>query len=341
MKSTLSLLALLLILGCKSKIVETPKDNNQSTASTATSASSSSSSSSTKVKALDFVKSSELKEIVSYLASDELQGRDTGSEGIEKAAVYLENNFKKYGVKPYFETYRDPFKAKDRDAFNIIGVIEGIDPTLKNEFILLGAHYDHIGFGKKVGNDSIANGANDDATGTSAVLAMARYFAEKKTNKRSIIFGLFSAEEMGLIGSKKLAEHLKAKNLNLYTMLEFEMIGVPMTDKDYVAYITGFELSNMAQKINEYSNEKLVGLLPKAKEFQLFYRSDNYSFFKVFNEPSHTISTFDFTNFDYYHEVGDEADKMDYGFMANLINRLIPAVEKMSTTPTREISMNE
>lgn len=331
MKLICSIFILLVLAGCKSKIVETQPENIQETVEI----------SETKGADLKFVTSKELKETVTYLASDELQGRDTGSEGIEKAAVYLENKFKEYGVKPYFNTFRDPFKANERDAFNIIGVLEGTDPVLKNEYILLGAHYDHIGFGEKVGMDSIANGANDDASGTSAVLAMSRYFAKKKTNKRSIIFGLFSAEEMGLIGSKKLAEHLKNTNLNLYTMLEIEMIGVPMADKDYVAYLTGFELSNMGEKMNAYSNQTLVGLLPKAKEYQLFYRSDNYSFFKVFNEPSQTISTFDFTNFEHYHKVGDEADKMDYDFMAGLVNKIIPAVETMSTTPTREIKMNE
>jgi len=332
MKKSLIFLLAVAVFGCKTKVVETSQENIQPKTEQVKTSS---------TLSLNFTTSQELKETVSYLASDELQGRDTGSQGIEKAAVYLENKLKSYSVKPYFETYRDNFKANKKDAFNIIGYIEGSDPQLKNEFIILGAHYDHIGFGKKVGNDSIANGANDDATGVSAVLAMARYFADKKTNKRSIIFGLFSAEEMGLIGSKKLAEHLKEKNLNLYTMLEFEMIGVPMVDKDYTAYITGFDLSNMAAKINEYSGETVVGLLPKAKEFQLFYRSDNYAFFKVFNEPSQTVSTFDFTNFDHYHKVGDEADKMDYVHMASLVNKLIPAVEKMTTTPTREIKMNE
>ena len=183
-----------------------------------------------------------------------------------------------------------------------------------------------------------------NVTGTGKVKrekAYRSHILTKKSNKRSIMFALFSAEEMGLIGSRKLAENLKKKNLDLYAMLEFEMIGVPMKDKDYVAYLTGFELSNMGSKINEYSGETLVGLLPKAKEFQLFYRSDNYAFFKVFNKPSQTISTFDFTNYDYYHHVDDEADQMDYDFMASLINKLIPAVEKMSNTPTREITMNE
>lgn len=317
MKKYLFILTLFLIIGCKSKVVETLSADVPS------------------------VTSEELKKSVAYLASDELQGRATGSEGIEKAAVFIENKLKTYNVKPYFETYRDLYDAKGKKAFNVIGFIEGSDPELKKEVIILGAHYDHIGFGKPVENDSIANGANDDATGTAAVLAMARYFAKKKNNKRSIMFTLYSGEEMGLLGSKHLAEKLKEKNINVYTMINFEMIGVPMVDKDYDAYFTGFDLSNMAPKMNEYVGYNLLGLLPKAKEFQLFYRSDNYSFYKEFNKPCHAISTFDFTNFDHYHKVGDEADKMDYEFMASLVNKMIPAFEAMSNTATDEIKMNE
>lgn len=291
--------------------------------------------------ALSFTTTEELKETVYYLASDELQGRATGSEGIEKAAVYIENKLKSYNVAPYFETYRDNYKVKNMDATNIIGFIEGTDLVLKNEVIILGAHYDHIGFGQKVEGDSIANGANDDATGVAAVLAMARYFASKKNNKRSILFTLYSGEEMGLLGSKHLSERLKQKEMNIYTMTNFEMIGVPMVDKTYDAYFTGYDLSNMALKMNDYVDFNLLGVLPKAEEFQLFYRSDNYPFYKAFNKPCHAISTFDFTNFDHYHGVGDEADKMDYGFMADLVNKLIPAYEAMSNTTISEIKMNE
>ena len=317
MKYYISILALFLMLGCKSK---------------------------GDVKAIasaNLVSSEELKESVAYLASDELEGRNTGTEGIEKAAVYIEEKLKSYNVKPYFEGYRDAYKVGDKDAFNVIGFIEGTDPELKKEVIILGAHYDHIGFGKTVDNDSIANGANDDATGTAAVMAMARYFAEKKNNKRSIMFTLYSGEEMGLLGSKHLAERLKNENINLYTMINFEMIGVPMVGKDYDAYFTGYDLSNMATQLNSYVDYKLLGLLPKANEFKLFYRSDNYSFYKAFNKPCHAMSTFDFTNFEYYHHVDDEADKMDYEFMARLVNKMIPAFEAMSNTATQEIKMNE
>jgi Zn-dependent M28 family amino/carboxypeptidase len=332
MKNILFIAVLLTMVSCKTKIQESPEAASKELAMAEQTSVS---------KPLDFVTSTELKESVYYLASDDLKGRATGSEGIEKAAVYIENKLKSYNVGPYFETYRDQYKVKDMDAYNVVGFIEGNDPELKKEFIILGAHYDHIGFGEEVDGDTIANGANDDATGVAAVLAMARYFATKKNNKRSILFTLYSGEEMGLLGSKHLAARLKEQEINLYTMINFEMIGVPMVDKDYNAYFTGYELSNMATKMNDYVNYNLLGLLPKAKEFQLFYRSDNYSFYKAFNKPSHAISTFDFTNFDHYHKVGDEADKMDYEFMADLVNRLIPAFETMSNTATQEIKMNE
>lgn len=341
MKTLLSLFIAIVIFGCKAKIIETPQENIQPIEEASSKPAKDILTAPLEIAILDFVTSAELKETVSYLASDELKGRDTGSEGIEKAAVYIENKLKSYNVKPYFETYRDNYDAKGRKAFNVIGFIEGSDPQLKNEVIILGAHYDHVGVIKPVDNDSIANGANDDATGTAAVLAMARYFATKKNNKRSIMFTLYSAEEMGLLGSKHLAEKLKENNVNVYTMINFEMIGVPMMDKDYYAYFTGYDLSNMAPKLNEYVGYNLLGLLPKAQEFKLFYRSDNYSFYKAFNKPCHAISTFDFTNYDYYHHVDDEADRMDYDFMARLVNKMLPAFEAMSNTSTAEIQMNE
>lgn len=281
----------------------------------------------------------EVRELVSYLASDELQGRDTGSQGIDDAATYIEKQFNSYGVRPYYETYRDHFKVGEQDAFNVVGFIEGNDDTLKDEVIILGAHYDHIGTGKAVNGDEIANGANDNAAGTSAVLSLAKYFSKRNNNARSIMFVLFSAEERGLLGSKHLAERLKSETANLYSMVNFEMIGVPMKDKSYEAYISGYDLSNMADKINEYANSSLIGLLPKAKEFNLFKRSDNYPFYEAFSVPSQTISTFDFTNYEYYHHVDDEAENMDYEFMASLINKVKPAIEKMSNTATQEIKM--
>lgn len=284
------------------------------------------------------VEESEVSDFLKYLSSDELEGRDTGTKGIEKAAVFLEDFFKKNNIKPYFKTYRDTLTNFKLPAFNIVGVLEGTDPELKNEFVVLSAHYDHIGIEKKQQPDQIYNGANDDASGVTAVAQMAKYFSETKSNKRSILFVFFAGEEKGLLGSKSMAPKLKAKNFNLYTQLNIEMIGVPMK-RDYLAYITGFDKSNMADKINEYTGKKTIGFLPKEAEYKLFYRSDNYSFYDVFKKPCQSISTFDFENFDFYHHVSDEFKVMDIPFMTSFIQELLPAVTKISTTPTQEITM--
>ena len=307
-------LIFIIILGCKSTIEES-------------------------VKTIEITKD-QVKSSLEYLALDELEGRSTGSKGIEKAAIYIENLFKENNIKPYFETYRDSFTVKDVIGYNVVGFIEGNDPDLKNEFVILGAHYDHIGTAKTVDGDSIANGANDDASGTVAVLEWAKYFSKTKNNKRSILFTLFSAEEMGLKGSGHLSERLKKANLDLYSMINFEMIGVPRAENEIMAYISGHDLSNMAKKLNAYTNTEIVGFLPQAKSYNLFKRSDNFPFYNQFGIPAHAISTFDFTNFDYYHHVDDEADKMDFNHMTSFMNKMIPALEGMINAPEKEIKMN-
>lgn len=288
------------------------------------------------VKESSFSSTGDISKIMNFLASDDLQGRDSGSEGIEKAAKFIETHFVKSGVQSYFKKYRDTISNYEKPAYNIVGFLEGNDPKLKNEFIIIGAHYDHIGL-ISGGEDTIANGANDNASGTSVVLELARYFGAANTNKRSIIFALFTAEEKGLLGSKDLAAKLKAKGIDLYTMLNYEMVGVPLVGKDYLMYVTGYEISNLATVANGYGGDKLIGFLPKAKEFNLFKRSDNYPFHEEFNVPSQTFCTFDFTNFDHYHKVGDENELMDFNHMTNVVNKSIPMIEGIVNSSTKEI----
>jgi len=280
----------------------------------------------------------EVSDFLKYLSSDELEGRETGTKGIEKAAVFLEDFLKKNNIKPYFKTYRDTLTNFKSHAFNIIGIIEGTDPELKKEFLVLSAHYDHIGLEKKKQEDVINNGANDDASGVTAVAQMAKYFTETKSNKRSILIVFFTGEEKGLLGSKSLVKKLKEQNFNLYAQLNIEMIGVPMK-RDYLAYITGFDKSNMAEKINEYTGKKTIGFLPNEAEYKLFYRSDNYSFYEAFKKPCQSISTFDFENFEFYHHVSDEFEVMDIPHVTAFVHEFLPAVTKMANTPTEEITM--
>ena len=285
------------------------------------------------------VAQTDVSDFLKYLSSDELEGRETGTKGIEKAAEFLEDFLKKNNVKPYFKTYRDTLTNFKSPAFNIVGVIEGSDPKLKNEFVVLSAHYDHIGVEKNKKEDVINNGANDDASGVTAVAEMAKYFAQTKSNKRSILVVFFAGEEKGLLGSKSLVQKLKKQNFNLYAQLNIEMIGVPMK-RDYLAYITGFDKSNMADKINEYTGKKTIGFLPKEAEYKLFYRSDNYSFYEAFKKPCQSISTFDFENFEFYHHPSDEFKLMDIPHMTSFIQEFLPAVTQIASSDAQEITMN-
>ncbi|WP_159800483.1 M20/M25/M40 family metallo-hydrolase [Flavobacterium sp. MK4S-17] len=277
-----------------------------------------------------------------FLASDELGGRATASEGIEITAKYLEDIFAKNSVKPYFTTYRDTLSNYQEPAYNIVGYLEGNDPELKKEYIILSAHYDHIGLSNfPVAGDSIYNGANDDASGCVAVAEMVNYFARSKSNKRSIMFCFFTAEEKGLYGSRHLAAKLKQADFNLYAMLNFELIGVPL-GKEAASYITGYAKSNMAHKLNEYAgNDMLVGSSEFEMRYQLFRRADNYSFYTEFKIPAHTISTTNMETFTLYHHVDDEFDMMDINHMAGFIKRMIPAVEKMANARVKEIVLTE
>jgi len=293
-----------------------------------------------KIAQMDFTNAEIIEKHMSFLASDDLKGRDSGSEGIELAAQHIEKYFEANGVAAYYSSYRDTLSNFKEPAYNVVGWVEGSDTTLKNEFIVIGAHYDHIGTTKPENGDYIANGANDNASGTTAVMELARYFGTKTSNKRSLIFALFSAEEKGLLGSEHLAKRMKEEDLNLYAMLNFEMIGVPMYGKSYELYITGFDNSNLAEVSNRYAGEKLIGYLPTAKEYNLFKRSDNYPYHEAFGVPSHTYCTFDFTNFAYYHKPDDEVSELDFDHMTDMVNKMIPVVEGVANGPSGELKMN-
>jgi hypothetical protein len=276
-----------------------------------------------------------------YLSSDELKGRDTGSEEIDEAASYIEKAFKSFGVQPYFETYRDSFKLKEVDGFNVVGVLKSSKTNANLKPLVIGAHYDHIGIIEPVETDSIANGANDNASGTVAVLELAKFLANQDL-ERVVIFALFSAEEKGLVGSRHLAEKMKAQNVEPYVVFNIEMLGVQMKDKDYRAYVTGYETSNLAEVFNSYyeGEDQFLGFLPQAAQYGLFKRSDNYPFFEVFNVPAQTICTFDFTNYEYYHHVNDEFEELDVDAYLKLLEDLKPGVLQLINSEENTVKLN-
>lgn len=264
---------------------------------------------------------------VAYLASDELKGRDTGSPEILKAASHLRERLENLGIQPYEGSFLNAFDVKDDTGFNVVGFLPGSDGDLKDEIVVIGAHYDHIGLVDAVGGDTIANGANDNATGTATVLAIAEILAQLDFNRRTVVFAFFSAEEKGLLGSKHLAQQMKDNGKNVVAMVNYEMTGVPMVNRPYIAYLTGYETSNMGDVFNNANKKRLVtGQLAQAKEFNLYARSDNYPFAQVFNIPAQTFSTFDFTNFDFYHQPGDEIQHIDAIHMAAVVDATVPGL---------------
>jgi hypothetical protein len=276
-----------------------------------------------------------------YLSSDELKGRDTGSEEIDEAASYIEKAFKSFGVQPYFETYRDSFKLKEVDGFNVVGVLKSSKTNANLKPLVIGAHYDHIGIIEPVETDSIANGANDNASGTVAVLELAKFLANQDL-ERDVIFALFSAEEKGLVGSRHLAEKMKSQEVEPYVVFNIEMLGVQMKDKEYRAYVTGYETSNLAEVFNSYyeGEDQFLGFLPQASQYGLFKRSDNYPFFEVFNVPAQTICTFDFTNYEYYHHVNDEFEELDVDAYLKLLEDLKPGVLQLINSEENTVKLN-
>ena len=155
------------------------------------------------------------------LAGDTLRGRKAGSEDAAKAAAYIVGQFEEIGIQPYFEEgWYQPFEMNGKTYKNVIGIIPGNDPVLKDEYIIIGAHYDHLG----VRDGQIYNGADDNASGTATIIEMARILKSQQNDlKRSVIVAAFDAEEIGLCGSDYLSEKIDLSKVKL--MMSIDMVG--------------------------------------------------------------------------------------------------------------------
>lgn len=266
-------------------------------------------------------------EIVSTLASDQFQGRKPGTQGIEEASQFIESYLSMHGIKPFFQnSYRDTLIVWGDTCFNIVGLIES--ENSKDEYIVIGAHLDHLGVDSYSHPDSIYNGANDNASGVSAVLKIAEELNKYQFDKK-IIVALFTAEEMGLQGSRHLAQRLKDDSVHIAYMINFEMIGVPLTSSPGNAYISGYSRSNFAQVANEQMGSEFIVYDRIDTDYGLFRMSDNYPFYQIHSIPAHTICTFDFKNFTYMHDVGDNSDQLDIKHMELVIEKSTKLIVKL------------
>ena len=259
----------------------------------------------------------ETKALLELLSSDEMEGRKSGTEGYVKASKLVEAFLKNSNIRPLFgDSYSDSVTVNDVYSPNILGLIPGKTDSL----IVLGAHLDHIG----VKNGKIYNGANDNASGVVALLQIAKYLQEHlSNNEHTVIIAFFTAEEMGLHGSRHTAYLLKSVAPKVSYMLNFEMLGVKISKrKEGQVYLVSKKELMIEEQINQFLQKEFLTRMFYKHNENVFQRSDNYSFHLIFDCPAVTFTNFDTTNYNNYHDDEDEFQYMDVENLNKTINQL-------------------
>ncbi|MFT3704040.1 MAG: M28 family peptidase [Agriterribacter sp.] len=202
---------------------------------------------------------------------------------------------------------------------NVVGIIPG--KSKKEEYVIFSGHYDHLGIDKpNADGDSIYNGANDDAAGTTAVIMLSKYFKKLNNNERTLVFATFTAEESGGFGSQYFSKQFDPAKV--MAMFNIEMIGTESKWGVNSAYITGYEKTDMgkilAKNLEGTSFKFYADPYP---DQQLFYRSDNATLARQ-GVPAHTISTSKMDSEPFYHTLDDEIGTLDMKNMAEIIKAI-------------------
>ncbi|MBU3744736.1 MAG: M28 family peptidase, partial [Sediminibacterium sp.] len=206
---------------------------------------------------------------------------------------------------------------------NVAAIIPG--KSRPNEYVIFSGHYDHLGVMSKdrqgnVLTDSIFNGANDDAAGTTAMMMLAKYFSKVKDNERTLIFVAFTAEEVGGFGATYFSNQLNPEEI--VAMFNIEMIGTESKWGKNSAYITGYEKTSMGDILQKNLEGTGFNFYPDPYTTQnLFYRSDNATLARL-GVPAHTISTSKMDNEPNYHKASDEVSTLDIDNMTMIIKSI-------------------
>ncbi len=303
----------------------------------------------TKAVASEEVDVAQVSQRISTLASDAMMGRRTGTPGGHAAAEWIAAQFREAGLDPAGDSgtflQRVPVRAvanpdplspnkltvrrvasiaaldtvpHERRLFssNVVGVIRGSDPALRDQVVLVTAHYDHLGVGRAVDGDSIYNGADDNASGTVAVIEMARRMKQGEAPKRTIVFAAMTGEEVGMIGTNWYINNPAVPMSQVVANLNVEMIGRPdsLAGGFGKAWLTGYERSTMGDLLADNS----IPLVPDLRPAQNFFRrSDNYAF-AALGIPAHTISSFNAHV--QYHSPADDVSLVDSRHLAAVIS---------------------
>jgi hypothetical protein len=219
---------------------------------------------------------------------------------------------------------------------NVVGIIPG--KSLPNEYVIFSGHYDHLGVNGKraVNGDSIYNGANDDAAGTTAMIMLSKYFSALANNERTLVFAAFTAEESGGFGAQYFSKQFDP--LQVKAMFNIEMIGTESKWGKNSAYITGYEKTDMGVILQKNLQGTDFQFHPDPYTDQnLFYRSDNATLARL-GVPAHTISTSKMDNEPNYHKPSDEFSTLDIANMTQIIKAIAKSAQSIISgkdTPTR------
>ncbi|HKT61157.1 MAG TPA: M20/M25/M40 family metallo-hydrolase [Gemmatimonadales bacterium] len=276
--------------------------------------------------------------LLSALADDSMQGRGTATPGGDRAARFIADRMREYGLVPAGDSgffQRVPLAASTDStgrrhlslvtsgespeatvrAVNVVGVVRGADPALRDQVVLIDAHYDHLGIGPAVNGDSIYNGADDDGSGVVAVLGAARAIAAGPPPRRTVVFLATTGEELGLLGTLWYIEHPVAPLEHTVANLEIEMIGRPdsLAGGPGKGWLTGFERSTMGPTLAKAGIPVVADPRP-AQRF--FMRSDNIAFARR-GIPAHTLSSYGMHTD--YHTPADEVSRIDGKHLAAMV----------------------
>lgn len=301
------------------------------------------------------ITTADIRRILGVLAADSLEGRLAGTRGADKAARYIASEMQSIGLAPagdtgYFQSVPlmltsdrrrgprlvdswaawDTIPAERRQkSSNVIGILRGNDPSLRDQVVLIDAHYDHLGIGPPVAGDSIYNGADDDASGVVAVLEIARALAAGPPPKRTIIVMATTGEEEGILGTRWYIAHPIVPLARMVSNMEIEMIGRPdsLAGGPGKAWLTGYERSTMGDMLRQANLPIVADPHP---DQQFFLRSDNISYAQM-GIPAHTLSSYGL-HAD-YHQPSDEVSRIDFDHMTAVIRTGAEAARLLADGP--------
>lgn len=300
---------------------------------------------------------SDVRRILSTLAADSMEGRGTGTRGALKAAKFIAAEMKALGLSPagdsgYFQ--KVPFASTTSNggrrslsllpsldslakipeaarvvSYNVIGVLPGVDPALKGEVVTFAAHYDAIGIVPPVNGDSIVNGADDDASGVTTILEIARSLVMGPRPKRTIIFMATTGEEQGIFGTQWYVAHPVVPVSKMVAEMEVEMAGRPdsLAGGSGRLWMTGYDRSTMGAMLKAAGIPIVADPYP---QFRFFERSDNIVFARM-GIPAHTLSSYNLHQ--QYHTPADEVRTIDFPHLTAVAKAAAAAARLLADGP--------